>query len=117
MAERNMELRRGEYQAQNRQNGKTLSVGMQWLGYVLETEKLSLDLQEEQESFSIPKRRDWLCGLTNLVLNGQDGVFTAERSDREVKLTIPLLMSRLGTHGDVSSPSPFHIISHCAKGQ
>jgi hypothetical protein len=78
MAERSMELRRGEYQVQSRQNGKNVSVGIQWLGYVLETEEFSLDLQHEQESFSIPKRRDRLCSLSNLVFNGQYGVFNPE---------------------------------------
>jgi hypothetical protein len=78
MAESTMELRRGEYQVQSRPNGKKLSVGIQWLSYVLETEELSLDLQQEQESFSIPKRRDRFCGLPNLVFNGQYGVFTPE---------------------------------------
>jgi len=78
MAERNMELRRGEYQVQSRQNGKNVSVGTQWLGYVLETEEFSLDLQHEQGSSSIPKRRDRLCGLSNFVFNGQRGVFVPE---------------------------------------
>jgi len=73
-----MEIRRGEYQVQSRQNGKNVNVGIEWLGYVLETEEFSLDLQHEQESFSIPKRRDQLCGLSRFVFNGQRGVFTPE---------------------------------------